>query len=59
MKRCPADAISEGQGTLGRLVHDPKLYDALVLTAERLAKAVEEFRLLVEDWQKGKLRVGF
>jgi phospholipid/cholesterol/gamma-HCH transport system substrate-binding protein len=51
--------VSRGEGTLGRLVHDAKLYDAMVFTAERLGHAVEEFRLLIQDWQKGKVRVAF
>ncbi len=50
--------VEQGKGTLGRLFKDPKLYDALVLTFRRLSLAAEEFRLLVKDWQKGKIRVG-
>ena len=53
------EPIRRGEGTIGRLVRDTKLYEALVLTAERLAQAVEEFRLLVKDWQQGKIKVGF
>lgn len=50
--------VEQGQGTLGRLFKDPKLYDALVLTFRRLAAAAEDFRMLVKEWQKGKIRVG-
>ena len=53
------ESIRRGEGTIGRLVHDTKLYEALVLTAERLAQTVEEFRLLIKDWQQGKIRVAF
>ncbi len=49
--------ISSGQGNLGRLVMDGKLYEALAVTAERLALAVEEFRALVAEWREGKVRV--
>ena len=52
-----AGSIKRGDGTIGRLVRDPKLYEALVLTIERLAQTVEEFRLLIKDWQEGKIRV--
>jgi len=30
----------------------------MVLTFRRLAATTEEFRALVKDWQKGKIRVG-
>lgn len=51
--------INRGEGTIGRLVYDGKLYEALVLTAERLGQTVEEARLLIKDWQKGRVRVAF
>lgn len=51
--------ISRGEGTLGRLVKDERLYEAMVLSFKRLAETVEEFRVVVKDWQQGKIRVGF
>ena len=54
-----AAVIDAGDGTIGHLVHDNKLYEAMVLTAERLADAVDEFRVLIKDWQKGTIRVAF
>jgi len=51
-------AINQGQGTLGKLATDAKLYEALVFTFRKLGDTVEEFRLLVKDWQAGKIRVG-
>jgi phospholipid/cholesterol/gamma-HCH transport system substrate-binding protein len=51
--------LNQGEGTVGRLLVDAKLYDAMVLTFRRLAETTEEFRLLVKDWQKGKVRVAF
>lgn len=51
--------IAEGQGTLGKLVNDPQLYESMVLTAKRMAETVDEMRLLIEQWQKGKIKVGF
>jgi len=47
----------QGQGTLGRMLTDDRLYESLVLTFRRAADALEEFRLLVKEWQKGKIRV--
>lgn len=50
--------IASGQGNLGQLVMDNKLYEAMTVTAERLSQAVEEFRGLVAEWREGKVRVG-
>jgi len=52
------DKIDRGEGTIGHLVADSRLYESMVLSFRRLAEAVEEFRLLVKEWQKGKVRVG-
>lgn len=54
-----ATSIHRGEGTVGQLFKDPRLYDAMVLTFQRLADTVQEFKLLVQEWQKGKIRVGF
>ncbi|MFH1746424.1 MAG: MlaD family protein [Planctomycetota bacterium] len=51
-------AIKRGDGTIGRMLQDGKLYESLVLTVERLAKAMEEFQLLIKDWRAGKVRIG-
>ncbi|HUU98054.1 MAG TPA: MlaD family protein [Phycisphaerae bacterium] len=51
--------LNQGEGTVGKLLVDAKLYDAMVLTFRRLAETTEEFRLLVKDWQKGGLKTRF
>jgi len=51
------DKIDRGEGTIGHLLADTRLYESLVLSFRRLAETVEEFRLLVKEWQKGKVRV--
>lgn len=51
--------VARGEGTVGRLVADPELYESLVLTAQRLSATIEEIRILVKDWQQGKIRVAF
>lgn len=53
-----AERIQSGEGTIGRVINDGRLYDSLVLTFERLALASEEMRLLLKDWKEGKIRVG-
>ncbi len=52
-----AAATAAGEGTVGRLVRDERLYESMLLTFRRLAETVEEFRLLVKQWQEGKVRV--
>ena len=52
------EQVERGEGTIGRMFVDERLYESLVLTFERLAATAEEFRLLVKEWQKGKVRIG-
>ncbi len=51
--------VQSGQGTLGRLLYDGKLYDAMVLAFRRLSETAREFKILVQEWQKGEIRVAF
>lgn len=46
------DGIKKGEGTVGRLVRDAKLYEALVVTMQRLAETIEEFKVTLKDWQQ-------
>jgi phospholipid/cholesterol/gamma-HCH transport system substrate-binding protein len=52
-----AAKLNRGEGTLGKLLTDARLYESLVLTFERLGATIEDFRLLVKEWQKGRIRV--
>jgi len=52
-----AQKVNSGEGTIGRFVNDDRLYEAMVLTFRRLAETTEELRILVKDWQQGKVRV--
>jgi ABC-type transporter Mla subunit MlaD len=54
-----AARTERGEGSLGLLTSDARLYESTVLTMQRLAAATEELRLLIADWQKGKIKVGF
>ncbi|MCH7813762.1 MAG: MCE family protein [Planctomycetes bacterium] len=45
-------SLAEGQGTMGMMLHDPRLYEALVLTAERVTDAVDKIRRLLDRWEK-------
>ncbi len=47
--------LAEGQGTLGMLLRDPKFYEELFLTIERLAAAAQDLQVTVKQWQDGGL----
>lgn len=51
--------VNGGEGTVGRLMKDDRLYEAMVLTFQRLADTAEEFRLVAKEWQQGRIRVAF
>lgn len=51
--------MAEGQGTVGMLLRDPKFYDSLILTVERIGKAAEELKVLVIQWQREGLISSF
>jgi ABC-type transporter Mla subunit MlaD len=54
-----ARRTNAGQGTLGKLFTDDRLFESMVLTFRRMAETVEEFRVLAQEWQKGRIRVAF
>ncbi|TWT44865.1 mce related protein [Phycisphaerae bacterium RAS1] len=54
-----AEPIAKGEGSIGQMVHDNTFYEALVFTLRKASESLEEFRVLVKDWQKGKVRVAF
>lgn len=53
------DAAREGDGTLGKFVKDPALYNNLNDTVTRMNQAMTEVKLLVEKWKKEGLPVRF
>ncbi|MBN1941967.1 MAG: MCE family protein [Phycisphaerae bacterium] len=46
-----ADKINEGDGTAGKLLNDPKLYDNLVRVSEQMDGLVKDFRRLAKKWE--------
>lgn len=52
-------AIHRGEGSIGRMVRDERLYEAAVLSFRRLTEMMEEFKKVALEWQKGKIRVAF
>ena len=49
----------QGRGTLGRLVQDPQLYNALTDTAHRMTDTLNEIKLLIQKWKAEGLPVQF
>lgn len=54
-----AGRLAQGEGTVGKLLTDERLYESLVLTVERIGKTIDEIRVLVQKWQEGQIRVAF
>ncbi len=53
-----AAQISGGEGTVGRLVMDAKLYESMVITADRLTLTLDDLRALLKEWREGGVRIG-
>ena len=51
------EQAERGEGTLGRVVADERLYESMVLTFHRLAETTAEFQALVKEWREGKVRI--
>jgi phospholipid/cholesterol/gamma-HCH transport system substrate-binding protein len=49
----------EGEGTIGRLINDPVLYEDLDDAARRLADTLEALRLLVDAIKAEGVRIDF
>jgi len=49
----------EEEGTVGKMLHDPKVYQNLEDATDRLNKLVDETRLLIEKWKKEGVPIQF
>lgn len=49
--------IQAGDGTAGRLINDPKLYNNLVDATDRLGEVMTRFSQLAESWRKTGLNI--
>jgi phospholipid/cholesterol/gamma-HCH transport system substrate-binding protein len=52
-------AARDGEGTVAKLLNDPALYNDLTDSAQRLQKAIDEARLLLEKWKAEGVPVQF
>lgn len=49
--------IESGDGTAGRLVNDPELYNNLLDATREMSRLMREFRTLVETWKETGVRI--
>jgi phospholipid/cholesterol/gamma-HCH transport system substrate-binding protein len=49
--------ISTGEGTAGRVLNDPRLYESLADAGANLNLAIREFRQLLAEWAKQGMKV--
>ena len=54
-----AAKVNSGEGTAGRLINDPRLYEALLDTARELNLVMTELKLLVQQWQEEGVSLRF
>lgn len=52
-----AGKLESGDGTVSRLLNDPKLYNNLLDATQQLNDLLKEMRLLVEGWKKEGMKV--
>ena len=47
-----SEGLAQGEGTMGMLLRDPKLYDEMVFTIRKLKEAVGDIQALVQKLQE-------
>ncbi len=51
--------MNRGEGTIGRFLNDPRLYEEMTVTFQRLAQLATDMRGLVEEIQRSGLKTRF
>jgi len=49
--------LAAGKGTAGRVLRDPKLYEEMLLTFQRLTVAIDQLSTLLQEWEKKGVRL--
>jgi len=49
--------LAEGDGTAGRFLRDPKLYEEITLTAQRLSAMIEDLHKLIKKWDNEGMNI--
>lgn len=50
--RVTVDKINRGEGTAGKLMNDPKLYNSLTQVGEQMTELIKDFRRLAKQWEE-------
>ncbi|MCJ7543149.1 MAG: MlaD family protein [Phycisphaerae bacterium] len=49
--------VESGKGTLGKMVNDPQLYEAMVAATDQLTDVLTEARQLIETWRRAGMEL--
>jgi phospholipid/cholesterol/gamma-HCH transport system substrate-binding protein len=52
-----AEKMETGDGTAGKFINDPKLYNSLLEVTNQLTSLAKEMRVLVENWEKSGMGI--
>ncbi|HAU37232.1 MAG TPA: hypothetical protein DCX07_05895 [Phycisphaerales bacterium] len=52
-----AAKLEGGDGSAGKLLNDPKLYNNLVEASQQMAGLMKDFRALVDEWKKSGVQI--
>ena len=52
-----AQQINQGQGTAGKILYDPQLYEEMLSVSKELNQAVQTLRILLDKWNKQGLEL--
>lgn len=51
------EKLAKGEGSAGKFLDDPELYDSMVTTMKRLQLAIEDLSSLIKNWQREGLDI--
>ena len=51
------EQVNQGQGTAGKILYDPQLYEEMLSSTENLDRAVQELRTLMNKWSREGMKV--
>ena len=49
--------IESGEGSAGKFINDPKLYNNLIEVSDQMTQLLKEFRQLVKKWKASGLEI--
>lgn len=55
--RTMVDKINRGEGTAGKLMNDPKLYNSLTQASQQMIALIKDFRQLTKQWEEKGIEI--